>query len=143
MASHAGPNAVEDGLILALDAGNTKSYPGSGTTWTDLSGNGNNGTLVNGVGYNSDYGGSLSFDGTNDYIDITSLAPLADTSAVTMEAWVNVDTLTNSYQVIGTWERTTYHWQFTYSGDTNYNLNLAVAGSNDSVGTTSAPATLK
>ena len=37
---------VTDGLVLCLDAGNSKSYPGSGTTWTDLSGNGNNGTLV-------------------------------------------------------------------------------------------------
>ena len=39
------PRIVTDGLVLALDAGNTKSYPGSGTTWTDLSGQGNNGTL--------------------------------------------------------------------------------------------------
>jgi hypothetical protein len=59
---------VTDGLILALDAGNTKSYPGSGTTWTDLSGRGNNGTLVNGVGFDGGNGGSLSFDGVNDYV---------------------------------------------------------------------------
>jgi hypothetical protein len=57
------PRIITDGLVLCLDAGNTKSYPGSGTTWTDLSGNGNNGTLENGVGYS---GGSLSFDGVND-----------------------------------------------------------------------------
>jgi len=54
------PRIVTDGLVLCLDAGNAKSYPGSGTTWTDLSGNGNNGTLVNGVGYNGGSGGSLS-----------------------------------------------------------------------------------
>ena len=58
---------VVEGLVLALDAANTKSYPGSGTTWTDLSGNENNGTLVNGVGYNSGNLGSLSFDGVDDY----------------------------------------------------------------------------
>jgi hypothetical protein len=45
-----------------------RSYPGTGTTWTDLSGNGNNGTLVNGVGYNSGNGGSLTFDGVNDNV---------------------------------------------------------------------------
>jgi hypothetical protein len=63
MATFTGPNVVSQGLVLALDAGNSKSYPGSGTTWSDLSGNGNNGTLVNGVGYNSSNLGSLVFDG--------------------------------------------------------------------------------
>jgi hypothetical protein len=63
---------VRDGLVLNLDAGNPASYPGTGTTWTDLSGNGNNGTLVNGVGYSSDNGGSLVFDGVNDYSEITT-----------------------------------------------------------------------
>ena len=68
MAISYNPRIVTDGLVLALDAGNPKSYPGSGTAWTDLSGNGNNGTLVNGVGYNSGNLGSLVFDGTDDYI---------------------------------------------------------------------------
>src|SRR5210317_1199914 len=66
------PKIVTDGLVLCLDAGNTKSYPGSGTTWTDLSGNGNNGSLVNGVGYNSGNLGSLSFDGVNDKVTINA-----------------------------------------------------------------------
>jgi hypothetical protein len=34
------PRTITDGLVLCLDAANSKSYPGSGTTWTDLSGNG-------------------------------------------------------------------------------------------------------
>jgi hypothetical protein len=58
---------VQSGLVLNLDAGVSASYPGSGTNWTDLSGNGNNGTLVNGVGYNSANNGSFVFDGVNDY----------------------------------------------------------------------------
>jgi hypothetical protein len=69
MSTFGGPNSITDGLVLYLDAANTKSYPGTGTTWKDLSGNGNNGTLVNGVGYNSNNLGSLSFDGVNDYIN--------------------------------------------------------------------------
>lgn len=48
----AGPNIVKNGLVLCLDAANTRSYPGSGTTWTDISGIGNNATLANAV-YNS------------------------------------------------------------------------------------------
>jgi hypothetical protein len=68
MSADVSPNIVEDGLVLALDASDPKSYPGSGTTWFDRSGNGNNGTLVNGVGYNSANRGSLTFDGADDYV---------------------------------------------------------------------------
>ena len=102
------------------------------TTVKNLSSSSYTGT-INGATFNP--AGYFVFDGTDDYIDITSIAPLADTSAVTMEAWVNIDDIVNTYQVIGTWERTTNHWQFTYSGDTNYGLSLGVAGSSDSVGT--------
>ena len=61
-----GPKVVTDGLVLALDAANTKSYPGSGTTWSDLSGNGNNGTLINGPTFDSGNNGSIVFDGADD-----------------------------------------------------------------------------
>ena len=87
MGAFAGPEIVEDGLVLALDAGNTKSYPGSGTTWTDLSGNGNNGTLVNGVGYNSGNLGSLTFDYTNDYITTTGMENFLYTNGITVSVW--------------------------------------------------------
>ena len=70
MGAAAGPNVVEDGLVLALDAGNTQSYPGSGTAWTDISGKGNNGTLTNGPTYSSADGGAIVFDGINDHIDL-------------------------------------------------------------------------
>lgn len=63
------PRIVTDGLVLCLDAGNTKSYPGSGTTWIDLSGNGNNGTLTNGPTFDSGNGGSIVFDGINDFVN--------------------------------------------------------------------------
>ena len=72
MALSHSPQISLNGLTLCLDAGNTKSYPGSGTTWTDLSGNGNNGTLVNGVSFSSNSGGVLITDGINQYIDIIS-----------------------------------------------------------------------
>ena len=54
---------VTTGLVLNLDAGNSASYAGTGTTWTDLSGRGNNGTLYNSVTYNSSNQGSLVFNG--------------------------------------------------------------------------------
>jgi hypothetical protein len=58
---------VRDGLVLNLDAGNLASYPGSGTTWTDVSGGSNNGTLVNTPTYSSANGGSLVFNGSTQY----------------------------------------------------------------------------
>ena len=62
------PPIVTNGLQLYLDAANKRSYSGSGTTWTDLSGRGNNGTLMNGPTFNNGNGGSIVFDGTNDYV---------------------------------------------------------------------------
>jgi hypothetical protein len=66
------PKIVTDGLVLALDAGNVKSYPGSGTTWLDKSGRGNNGTLINGPTFNSGNGGSIVFDGVDDYVTVNT-----------------------------------------------------------------------
>jgi hypothetical protein len=63
-------NIVTDGLVLCLDAANPRSYPLSGTSWNDLSGNGNHGTLTNGPTFNSANAGALVFDGSNDYINI-------------------------------------------------------------------------
>ncbi len=68
-----GPRVVTDGLVLALDAADRNSYPGSGTTWTDLSGRSNNGTLTNVPTYNIDNGGSIVFDGTNDYVNLGNI----------------------------------------------------------------------
>jgi len=61
-----GPRIVTDGLVCCIDAANTKSYSGTGTTWTDLSSNNNNVTLTNGPTFNSSNNGSIVFDGVND-----------------------------------------------------------------------------
>jgi hypothetical protein len=68
MSTYYSPKSVTDGLVLCLDAGNGKSYAGSGTAWNDLSGNGNIGTLTNSPTFTSSFGGSIVFDGTNDYV---------------------------------------------------------------------------
>ena len=107
--THGGKPIVTDGLVLCLDGGNPKSYPGSGVTWTDLSGLGNNGTLVNGVGYNSANGGSLSFDGTNGSIDIPVSSSL-QAQNFTYDIWFKLNSLpvggnlllTGHYQSNGT-----------------------------------------
>lgn len=72
MAVYAGTEISERGLVLHLDAFNPKSYPGSGTTWFDLSGRGNNAVLINGPVFDNINGGTISFDGTNDYAQVSS-----------------------------------------------------------------------
>ena len=68
MACSGGPDTITNGLVLTLDAANKLSYPGSGTTWYDLSGNANNGTLTNGPTFSNTNGGSIIFDGVDDYV---------------------------------------------------------------------------
>jgi hypothetical protein len=103
---------VTDSLTLHLDARNTSSYPGSGTTWYDLSGNGGNMTLYNGTAYNSN--GYFDFDGTNDYAK-TSNNGLGTGSVIphTLEMWVNFDVLSSTrwwLAVIGQYNIGAHHW---------------------------------
>jgi hypothetical protein len=76
-----GPNVIMNGLVLYLDAANPKSYISGSTTWNDVSRSGNNGTLVNGPTFNSANGGSIVFDGTNDYVSTTYTTALTDFTA--------------------------------------------------------------
>ena len=94
MSAFGGPNIITDGLVLSLDAGNVKSYPGSGTTWYDKSGNGNNGTLTNGPTFSN---GSIVFDGVDDYVNLPSSFKFSD-SNLTLNVCFKTNTNSNSYQ---------------------------------------------
>jgi hypothetical protein len=98
------PNIVMPGLILNLDAGITQSYPGSGTTWYDLTGNGNNVILTNGPSFNTNDGGSVVFDGTDDYArNDTPTLPTGNVS-ITICAWIYVISgYSNQWQGIAGW----------------------------------------
>jgi hypothetical protein len=63
---------VTDGLVLCLNASDRNSYVSGSTTWNDVSGQGNNGTLTNGPTFNSSNGGSIVFDGVNDYTSFSN-----------------------------------------------------------------------
>lgn len=89
-------NIITRGLVLHLDASAPSSYPTTGTTWSDISGQSNNGTLTNGPTFNSGNGGSISFDGTDDYIGCGT-GINHGTGAFTYEAWVNTDSITGGY----------------------------------------------
>ena len=83
-----GPKIVSSGLVLCLDAANKVSYRGSGTVWTDLSGNNYTGTLTNGPTFNAANMGSIVFDGVNDYVDTTNSTGLNFTNTSgTVSLW--------------------------------------------------------
>lgn len=120
-------NIVRNGLVLALDAADRKSYPGTGTTWFDRSGNRFNGTLTNGPTFSSLNGGTLVFDGTNDYVstDITTsiLSPSSDFSII---CWAYINTSLSGGRVLiylGNYLAYTpnYNWiGLAFSGSTMY-----------------------
>jgi len=90
---------LTDNLILCVDSANTKSYPGTGTAWNDLSGNNNNVTLVNGPTYSSNDGGYIDFDGTNDYINANSALPDSFFQGnLTISLWVYFNTIDTDSQ---------------------------------------------
>lgn len=85
---------VTDSLVFNIDAGNTSSYPGSGTTWTDLASSPLTGTLTNGPTFDStDGGGSIVFDGTNDYVTFGTGTKLRFTSTFTYNMWIKLSSV--------------------------------------------------
>jgi len=105
MAGSTGPKIVTDGLVLALDAANKKSYLGSGTSITDLSGNGNTGTLTNGPTFDSGNAGTIDFDGTNDYIslDRSTTYDFTNNQSFTISGWFNITQVDGSCPYVGKW----------------------------------------
>jgi hypothetical protein len=96
-----GPRIVTDGLVLCLDAADRNSYPGSGTNWGDLSGNGNTGTLVNGVGYSGSNLGSFTFDGGNDYITTSYDLSWNNTNSMSLFLTLTPSNITQKRPIIG------------------------------------------
>ena len=97
------PRIVTDGLVFCVDAANRRSYPGAGTTWTDLTANKNNGTLTNMTdNFSTDGGGSLTFDGTNDRVECGSNGGdlINGLSQLTLEMWFKSDAINNDRGLI-------------------------------------------
>ena len=96
------PSIVTSGMVLNLDAGYIPSYPTTGTSWNDLSGSGNSGTLVNGPTFSSANGGSIFTDGSNDYISTTYVQPAYGTgTSFTWNIWVNPDAVNLAPVLLG------------------------------------------
>ena len=112
---------VTDGLVLCLDAANRRSYPGTGTTWTDLSGNGNNGTLTNGPTFTSDNGGGIVFDGADDYVNCGSGSSMNISGDFSLSAWIYLNSLPSASIVIE---------KGAYGNSDEYGLALSSTSSN-------------
>ena len=96
-----GPNIVTNGLVLSLDAANTKSYISGSTTWTDLSRSNNNGILTNGPTFNTGSLGSIIFDGVDDNVQLGNASNIigASQSVITINTWVKTNSI-GSYKKI-------------------------------------------
>lgn len=106
-----GENIVTNGLVSYFDAGYYTSYPTTGTTWYDVGGYGNNGTLTNGATYSSNNAGYLEFDGVDDYISNIGLTSnysfIQNTSVFTIDAWVKPSLLGTAMYFMGNNDGTT------------------------------------
>jgi hypothetical protein len=93
-------NIVTSGMVLNLDAGFVSSYPTSATTWYDLSYSGYNGTLTNGPTFSSLSGGSIVFDGTNDYVLINRPSEITTGGSITVSLWAKWTTVGTTISTI-------------------------------------------
>jgi len=107
-----GPRIVKSGLVLAVDTADRNSYVGSGANLLDLSGRLNNGTLVNTPTFSGSNGGYLTFNGTNQYINVPNSTSLQIADSFTVCAWVYTTTLAARYAIFSTRvNNTTGCWQ--------------------------------
>jgi len=136
--------SVTDNLVFNLDAANIKSYPKSGTSWSDLTGNNNTGTLTNGPTFSSENGGSIVFDGTNDYISIPNSTALNPTN-ITVSAWINRTSTVNYAHFVGlpisdtSWTPPYMSYGIEYIG-TSDTISLVLGFSDNSIAYTNATA---
>lgn len=102
---------MTDGLVFYVDAANDNSYPGSGTTWTDLI-EGVDGSFEPTLGpvYDSANGGSIVFDGTDDYVDYDNLIPCPN--IISMNGWFKQQQTGVAVMVASSHGATRQQWQF-------------------------------
>ena len=129
---------VTNGLVLALDAGDTNSYPGSGTSWFDLSGNGNHATIYNSPTWNA--AGYFSLDGIDDYIKTTNTLNLSNNNKVTVIVIFQPKTypasgnpkvlfeLTNNFNNFTTSFACFYNDTYAGPPATSYDISVAIKG---------------
>jgi hypothetical protein len=128
MAFNYSPKTVTDGLVLYLDAANTRSYVSGSTTWNDISRGGTNGTLINGPTFSSGNGGSIVFDGTNDTTNFGNILNIG-LNSLTMSCWVKFTTGTGTFGIIGKTSFRSYSGRYALFVESN-NINTLFQSTN-------------
>jgi hypothetical protein len=127
MSGISGPKIITSGCVLSLDAADKLSYRGSGTSWRDLSGNSNNGTLTNGPTFSAANMGSISLDGADDQIDCGTNSSLNISNNLTLGIWVKFNSLSSAPSLITKqWcsgNQFSYSWGMYSDGRINYNFD--------------------
>lgn len=90
MAIFRGPKTTTNGLVFCVDAADKNSYPGSGTTWSDVSGTDNTGILTNSPTFSSTNMGNFIFDGADDYVITTSQLGISGVTSRSFECWIYI-----------------------------------------------------
>lgn len=120
------PKIVTDGLVLALDAANPRSYVSGSTNWYNLANTSISGSLTNGPTYSSNNLGSIVFDGANDYVQITGI----QTPSFSISAWINLAAINRFHGIMGRaasiWSNTSY--AFRVVNDNRLNILLSNSG---------------
>jgi hypothetical protein len=122
MAFNYSPKIVTDGLVLYMDAANSKSYVSGSTTWNDISRTGANGTLINGPTFNSSNGGSIVFDGVDDRVSRTTNINTGQN--FTVNAWIYPT-------LLGTTRRAIVASSYNYTSLNGWNFSTAGGGTNN------------
>jgi len=102
---HSYGKTVTSGLVLYLNAADANSYTSGSATWTDLSGNRNSGSLTNGPTYNSTNGGSIVFDGVDDYVDLSRITAydFNHTNSFSFGGWFYLTQVDGNSPYFGKW----------------------------------------
>ncbi len=128
-------NIIRNGLILWHDISLRTSYPASGVSITDLSGNGHTGTLTNGATYNSSNNGYIALDGSNDHIVVADTSALNFANNMTLSIWVKMNAFPNNFiGIIDKYVGTTSGYMIDIPSSTNKNPRFTIYnGANTSV----------
>jgi hypothetical protein len=126
-----GPDLIQDGLVLCLDASDKNSYPGSGTTWYDISGTGNNATLANGVVFSSINGGIFDFDGIDDYAYVNDNSTLDLAGDKSQCIWLYMDQSYSGTGILGKSNSSVYGMAISYGWSSGGFENIAWNSTNN------------
>jgi hypothetical protein len=126
---------VTQGLVLDLDAAKRDSYVGTGTAWNDISGNRNNGTLINGPTFNPGNGGSIVFDGSNDYVKPPASTTLQLTN-FTLSSWVRINVQNINQFIIDTSTNGSFGFGYSYRIKTDNKIRFWAYNANNALDST-------